>query len=64
MAMWAGDKEEINMEVKRKRLALKTLSRNPLAEKLRAKKEMVRPSAPLKRAYMRRPEETTNTANN
>ena len=52
------------MEVKRKRLALKTLSRNPLAEKLRAKKGVVRANAPLKRAYMRRLEDEKKPMNN
>ena len=51
------------MEIKRKRLALKTLSRNPLAEKLRAKKGVVRVNAPLKRAYMRRPEDVKHPTN-
>ncbi len=51
------------MEVKKKRLVLKTLSRNPLKEKLRAKKEAMLERAPLKRSYMRQPEDLKTPEN-
>lgn len=52
------------MEIKKRRLLLKTIACNPLEEKLRERKEAARVRAPLKRSYMRRPEDVKHPEKN
>ena len=51
------------MQIKKRKLRLKTLRRNPLAGKLRAKQGTSVLNVPLKRSYMRRPEDSNATLN-